>query len=95
MLTTGGAAAHTFTVTERGAISVTLTSVDPAVAVGVGVGIAGGAPSCALTKSAVLAPGATLQIAETVDPGNYCAEIYDPGTVTNEVTFSMAIEHPG
>jgi hypothetical protein len=94
MLTTGGASAHTFTLTERGTITVVLTSVDPAVKVGIGVGIAGGAPSCALTKSAVLAPGGTLQIAEVADPGSYCAEIYDPGTVINHVTFSMTIQHP-
>jgi hypothetical protein len=94
MLTAGGASAHTFSLTERGTISVTLTSVDPAIQVGVGVGIAGGTPSCALTKSALLAPGATLQIAETADPGNYCAEIFDPGTVVDHVTFSMTIEHP-
>jgi hypothetical protein len=94
MLTAGGASAHTFSVTERGVISVTLTSVDPAIQVGIGVGIAGGTPSCALTKSALLAPGATLQIVETADPGNYCAEIFDPGTVVGHVTFSMTIEHP-
>ena len=54
----------------------------------------GGSPSCALTKSAVLGPGGTLQIAEVADPGSYCAEIYDPGTVTNHVSFSMTIQRP-
>ena len=94
ILSAGGATARTFTLTFRGPISATLTSVDPAVAVGVGIGIAGGTPSCSLTKSAVLAPGATLLLSDLADSGSYCAEIYDPGTVTNHVSFSMTIQHP-
>jgi hypothetical protein len=94
MLAARGASSRTFTLTLRGAITVTLTSVDPATAVGMGIGIAGGTPSCALTKSAVVAPGATLQLSETADAGNYCAEIYDPGTVVDHISFSMTIQHP-
>jgi hypothetical protein len=94
MLAAGGTSAHTFMLTERGTITVTLTSVDPAIQVGVGIGIAGGAPSCSLTKSALVAPGTTVQIAETAGPGGYCAEIYDPGTVVEQVNFSMTIQHP-
>jgi hypothetical protein len=94
MLTTGGASAHTFTITQSGTITVTLTSVDPAVAVGVGIGIAGGAPACSLSKSSLLESGATVRIAVTSDPGTYCAEVYDPGTVVDQVMFSMSIEHP-
>ena len=93
-LSAGGATAHTFTLKFRGPISATLTSVDPAVAVGIGIGIAGGTPSCSLTKSAVIAPGATVLLSDVADPGNYCAEIYDPGTVTDHVSFSMTIQHP-
>jgi hypothetical protein len=94
MLSAGGASTRTFTLTFRGPISATLTSVDPAVAVGIGIGIAGGTPSCSLTRSALLAPGATVLLSDTADPGTYCAEIYDPGTVTGHVTFSMTIQHP-
>jgi len=93
-LSAGGASSRTFTLTYRGPISATLTSVDPAVAVGVGIGIAGGTPSCSLSKSAVLAPGATLVLSDVADAGSYCAEIYDPGTVKDHVNFSMTIEHP-
>ena len=94
MLSAGGATARAFTLTFRGPISAMLNSVDPAVAVGVGIGIAGGTPSCSLTKSAVLAPGATVLFSEVADPGRYCAEIYDVGTVTDHVSFSMTIQHP-
>jgi hypothetical protein len=94
LLAAGGASSRTFTLTFRGPVSATLTSVDPPVAVGVGIGIAGGTPSCSLTKSAVLAPGSTLMLSDMADPGSYCAEIYDPGTVTNHVSFSMTIQHP-
>jgi len=94
MLSAGGASTRTFRLTFRGPITATVTSVDPAVAVGVGIGIAGGTPSCSLTKSAVLPAGATLVLSDVADVGSYCAEIYDPGTVTGHVNFSITIQHP-
>jgi hypothetical protein len=94
MLTAGGASSHSFALTQAGTITVTLTSVTPATRVGVGIGIAGGAPSCSLTRSAVVDVGGSVQLAANADPGTYCAEIYDPGTVADQVAFSMTVEHP-
>ena len=67
-----------------------------AVYVGVGIGIPGASTStCSLSRSLDATAGSTPQIAIPVDPGTYCAEVYDAGSLTAPgVSFSLTIAHP-
>jgi hypothetical protein len=93
LLTSGGESSHQFTITQSGTITVTLQSVSPATAVGFGIGVPAAGP-CSLSSSMVADAGATGQIALQADAGTYCAAVYDPGTVTNFVTFTLTVQHP-
>ena len=95
-LSIGGSSAHTFPVSQGGTISLTLTSVTPSSTVGVAIGIPSSSSSiCELTSSLNATAATTAQISLPVDPGTYCAEVYDPGTVKAPgVAFSLAVTHP-
>jgi len=88
--------AETFSISQSGTVSLTLTSVTPSSMVGVGIGIPGASTStCSLSRSLDATPGSTPQIAIPVDPGTYCAEVYDAGSLTAPgVSFSLTIAHP-
>ena len=93
----GGTASRTLTVTQSGTVYLTLTSVRPdaAVALGLGVGIPradGG--GCHLSQSISVASGATSQLSTNVDAGTYCVKVFDVGTLTDAVSFSVTIVHP-
>lgn len=96
LLTAKGSASRTFATHDRGAVSLTLTSTTPAdVVVGVGVGIPksnGG--GCILTASVDTAAGPSAQVSITAETGDYCVQLYDPGTLTEQVAFTLSITHP-
>jgi hypothetical protein len=94
-LTVGGASISSFTVAQAGTITVTLTSLGVAGPVGLGIGTPNGTTSCVMTSSsASVVPGGTPQISATENAGNYCVEIFDPGTLTASTTFSFTVVHP-
>lgn len=93
----GGSATRSFKVRTTGTVSVTLTSVGPpnTVAVGVGVGIPQATGSgCNLTRSAVTTASTDPQITLTADAGTYCVRVYDAGSLTGDVVFSVSVLHP-
>jgi hypothetical protein len=92
-----GSASRTVTLTQSGTVLLTLTSVrpDPSVSLGVGLGIPradGG--GCHLSQSVNTASGTAAQLSATVDSGTYCVKVYDVGTLTGDVSFSLTIVHP-
>ena len=93
-LAIGGWSAQTFSVSQGGTISITLTSVTPSAIVGLGIGIPGSASStCSLSRSLNATAGSQLTVA--VDAGTYCAQVYDAGSLNGPgVAFSMTIGHP-
>jgi hypothetical protein len=94
-LAVGGSSISTFTVAQAGTVSVTLTSLGVAGPIGLGIGTPNGATSCVLTSSsASVVPGGSPQISATENPGSYCVEIFDPGTLTASTTFSITVIHP-
>jgi hypothetical protein len=95
-LTAQGAAFRTFTVSQAGTVSITLVSDGPPVIpFGLGLGIRTGATGCNLTAAVNTMPGDTAQITAPVDPGSYCAGIYDIGNIASGgVNFSVRIVHP-
>jgi hypothetical protein len=91
----GGAASREFTLTTAGTIAITLTSTTPAgTAVGVGIGIPRANGSCALSAAVETMAGSAAQIAIAADTGPYCAKVYDPGTLTTPVPFTISISRP-
>jgi hypothetical protein len=90
-----GATSHAFNVTTAGTITAMLTSVGPpALTVGLGLGIPGAGPPCTLSTSINASLGSSTQLVGPVDPGRYCVQVFDLGTVTNPLAFVVTIEHP-
>ena len=86
-----GASTRSFTVTSAGTIVVTLTA-GPTVGLGVGLPRTTGG-GCRLGVTVNASPGTTPQISTQADPGQYCVQVYDLGTLTDPVGFALKIEH--
>lgn len=91
----GGFASRTFVVTTTGTVSVTLTTTTPADAtLGLVVGVPQGTGGCAPTSSVRARASSTPHIVLTADKGVYCTMVYDLGTLTDPVSFTIKVEHP-
>jgi hypothetical protein len=91
----GGSASREFEITAAGSIGVTLKTTTPAgVAMGLGVGIPRTNGSCALSSAVETVAGATAQITIPADVGTYCAKVYDLGTLSVPVPFTLSISRP-
>ena len=96
-LAVGGASSRSFDVTRAGTVSATLTAVGNSTTLKVGLGI--GIPfadgtGCVLSRSVETVPGTTAQLELSVDTGKYCLQIYDPGTLTGVVGFTINLVFP-
>lgn len=90
-----GTASRDFDVTTPGPIAITLQSTTPdGVVIGVGIGIPRANGSCALSNAVETAAGTTAQITLTADSGSYCARVYDLGTLTAPLPFTISISRP-
>jgi hypothetical protein len=96
ILAVQGWASRLVSASQSGSLTAVLTSASPPnVLVGFGIGIPradlGG---CYLTTAINTSSSASAQVASTVDAGDYCVKLYDPGTLTSNVTFTVAAAHP-
>ena len=93
VLAPGGASSRSFTSTAAGTIGVTLVSAEATVGVGVGLPrlTAGG---CRLGVAVSTGGGSTPQISVAADAGQYCVQVYDLGTLTDPIPFTLKIDHP-
>ena len=96
-LAMGGASSRSFDVTRAGVVSVTMTMVGNSTTLRVGLGL--GIPlsdgsSCVLSRSVEAVASTTAQLELAVDTGKYCLQIYDPGTLTGVVPFSINLVYP-
>jgi hypothetical protein len=89
----GGQSSRSFTVNASGTINVTLTAAGATLGLGVGLPRATGG-GCRLGVSVNTAAGSTPQISTAADAGQYCVQVYDLGTLTDPVGFSLKIDHP-
>jgi hypothetical protein len=90
-----GSTSRSFTMTTAGAIRVTLVSLgNGSLSAGVGVGVQATSAPCSLAVSVVTAPGSSPQIVTNADPGTYCVQLFDVGRLTQDVEFSVTVEHP-
>lgn len=94
-LAVGGTTTRSLAASQAGVVTLTLQAVAGASSLGIGIGIPrvdGG--GCFLTQSVVVPPGAGPQLAASVARGDYCVSVFDPGTLTKPVTFSLQIVRP-
>ena len=93
-LTVNGANLKQFSTTGRGTVTATLTAVGPdsTTVIGLSLGTWNGS-SCQIVLDQRAAQGATL-VANVSGVGNLCLRVYDPGTLTAPVTFSVDLTHP-
>jgi hypothetical protein len=95
VLETRGFFSRTFVVAKAGTVKLTLTSLaPPSQQIGLGLGTPGVGLSCDLTVTVKATGTAAAQLASQVNPGRYCFEVYDLGTLTDAVSFTLLIEHP-
>ena len=96
-LAMGGSSTRSFEVTRAGIVSATLTGVGNSdtlkVGLGIGIPLADGT-GCVLSRSVETVAGTTAQLELDVDTGKYCLQIYDPGTLTGVVAFSINLVYP-
>lgn len=91
----GGSASRDFDLAIAGPIAITLTSTTPAdVVIGLGVGIPRSNGSCALSSSVETTAGSAAQITIAADVGTYCTRVYDLGTLTAPLPFTISISRP-
>jgi hypothetical protein len=96
ILTTQGSASRTVAASRSGMISTTLTSASPpnlTVALGLGIPRSDGS-GCHLTTAANTLTSASAIVSSTVDAGDYCVKLYDPGSLPSNVNFTLATTHP-
>jgi hypothetical protein len=91
-----GSASRFVTATQSGSLSAILTSATPPnVMVGLGLGIPRSDNAGShLTTAVTTLTNAATPVASPVDEGQYCVRIYDPGTLTSNVNFTVAAAHP-
>ena len=93
VLAPGGQSTRSFTVNASGTIAVTLTNADTTLGVGVGVPrVTGG--GCRLGVLVNTGGGSVPQISTQADPGQYCVQVFDLGTLTDPIPFTLTIDHP-
>lgn len=95
-LTPGGAVSRQFGASTTGTVTAMLTNAaGPSTVVGLGIGVpTTGLAKCALSTAIQTNAGSTPQISATVDAGNYCVVVYDPGTLTSPIDFSVTLIYP-
>jgi hypothetical protein len=95
-LTPGGAISRQFGASTNGTVTAMLTNAaGPNTVVGLGIGVpTTGLAKCALTTAIQTNAGSTPQLSATVDAGNYCVVVYDLGTLTSPIDFSVTLVYP-
>jgi len=92
-----GSDAKNFSVATTGTVNVRLTSASPpsTIVMGLAVGIpkdTGCVPLAGATTNT--AAGTIVQLAGTVTPGTFCVQVYDLGTQTAPVNYTVTVAHP-
>lgn len=96
-LAMGGSSTRSFEVARAGVVSATLVMVGNSATLkaglGLGIPLADGS-SCVLSRSVETVAGTTAQLELNVDIGKFCLQIYDPGTLSGVVPFSINLVYP-
>jgi hypothetical protein len=92
-----GSAFRTFTASQAGTVTVRLLGGPLGMTLGLGLGLPGEtAGHCQLTFVIDASPDGATVVSSAVDPGSYCAGVFDVGGIpaSTAVAFSIRIDHP-
>jgi len=94
-LTPQGSSVFTFTVSKTGQVNLTLTSVAPTATtpLGLGIGNPNGTACTTSTSTPNAIAGSAAQISVNETPGTYCVRVYDSGSLSGTVTFTVTVAH--
>jgi hypothetical protein len=92
-LPVAGSSLQNITVSQVGKMSVTLTSVTPAVAVGIGVGTPSSGTCVLLDSRSPVVAGSTVLLSGTALAGNLCVSVFDIGNLVENVTYTIEVSH--
>ena len=92
-LAPAGTSSRSFTVTAAGTITVTMESAGATVGLGVGLPRTSGG-GCRLGVLVNTGGGSAPQITTQADAGQYCVQVFDLGTLTDPIPFTLKIDHP-
>lgn len=93
-LTINGNAATTFTASNSGEYSITLSSLTPSVNVFVGLIFGQNSSSGCVPVQQNNFATIGVPLTGAIIPGSYCVVIYDVGALTQTEAFSVSISHP-
>ena len=81
---------------QTGTMTATLSSTDqPSTVVGFGIGLRNAtSTACLLNKEVITTAGSAPQLSATVDAGNYCVKLFDTGTLTTPMAFTITLSYP-
>lgn len=88
-----GSATHQVPIAFNGAVTVSMIAAGTANPLGLALGVWDGQVCRLNTVVDTTATGAAA-ITTTVDPGNYCLRVFDLGTLTTAVLFTVDTTHP-
>jgi hypothetical protein len=94
-LTINGGVSHPFPVTRIGAVTVTLTALDPADAtIGLSLGTWNNASGvCQATLSNDAAPGGATIVGTASVVGAFCTRVYDVGKLSRAILYTVNVTH--
>ena len=94
-LTIGGSQLYSFNESNSGEYTVTLSSLTPSANVFIGLLIGQNTSSgCVTIQQNNLSTVGFQSLGGAIIPGSYCVIIFDVGTLTQSVNFSVSISHP-
>lgn len=94
-LTVQGSAWRFVNAIAGGTVTATLTTTDqPTKVVGLGIGLRSGIANCLITREVTATAGSSPRIDATVDAGAYCIKVFDTGTLTTPMNFTVSITYP-
>ena len=81
---------------QTGTMTATLSATDqPSTVVGMGIGLRNAtSTACLVNKEVITTAGSAPQLSATVDSGNYCVKLFDTGTLTTPMTFTITLTYP-
>ena len=81
---------------QTGTMTATLSATDqPSTVVGMGIGLRNStSTACLLNKEVITTAGSSPQLSATVDRGNYCVKLFDTGTLTTPMAFTITLTYP-
>ena len=81
---------------QTGTMTATLSATDqPSIVVGMGIGLRDATTTaCLLNKEVITTAGSSPQLSATVDAGNYCVKLFDTGTLTTPMAFTITLTYP-